>query len=67
MCNGRWLETDLRATHEFEVMVDAVVPVHLIAGFQTDAECACIELNAAAWIEDAVSVAIPNGADLVCE
>src|SRR5215469_13186772 len=46
-------------------MVDAVVPVHLVAGFQADANCPGIEFNAATRIENAVGVSVPDSANLV--
>src|SRR5438034_600170 len=65
MCNGRWLETDLRATHEFEVMVSAVVPVDFVAGFKAESEDTRIEFNAATRIKDAIGVAISESPELI--
>jgi len=65
MCNGRLLETNLWATHEFKVMVGAVVPVDFVAGFKADSEDTRIELNAAARIEDAIGVPVSERPKLI--
>src|SRR5215813_5126671 len=58
-------EADLWPAHELEVVVDAVVPIHLVARFQADSECAGVEFYAATRIEHAVGITVPDGTNLV--